>query len=106
MALEDPNVVDLVTRPGAEQIRLVIVDAGVTTDPDERYGAFLAKLRSYVKYVLSEDFSSAYPDVQTHGVTISVMCKAPPTDQMAAVEQVTPRGDPAKAIKVEFEMFS
>ena len=105
MPLEDPTQIDIALKTDTGGVNLVITDAGVTTDPEDRLERLLAKLSAYVGYVMSPDFQADHPGVAVRDVGITVMCRLPPTPQMAGITQVTPRGDAANAIAVEFSVF-
>jgi hypothetical protein len=48
MTLETTDVVDIVLKPEDGKITLVVVDAGTTPDPRERYELLLKKLGTHV----------------------------------------------------------
>jgi hypothetical protein len=105
MSLEDPDVVDIITTPAPGKLQLVICDAGVTTDPRERLNKLLAKLRSYVGYLLSNEFATEHPDLGPDDVSIGVVCSTPPTLEMLQWTHVRPRVDPPRLIAVHFSLF-
>lgn len=103
--IEDASTIDIVTEPSPGKVCLVITDAGITTDERERMECFVTKLRTYVGYVMSPQFQNKYPDITPKDVSISVVCRIPPTQQMAAVTQVAPHGDKENLIQVEFSII-
>ncbi len=106
MALEDPEVIDMIGRPEPGKIELVITDGGQTTDPAERIDALLAKLRTYVGYALSEEFADEHPDAGPDGVSIVVVCATPPTPEMLQVSHVKPHAQPGRLIPVRFLLYA
>ncbi len=105
MPLENPEVIDIILKPVQNKLKLVITDAGVTTDCEERMNLFVAKLRTYVAYITSEEFRAEYPSIRPNDVTICLVTRNPPTEQMSAITHVTPTGDKDNRIAVQFEMF-
>ncbi|MBI3889998.1 MAG: hypothetical protein HY303_00550 [Candidatus Wallbacteria bacterium] len=105
MTLQDSSTIDLIAeaedgRPNG--IDLIIVDAGTIADEADRYAAFIRKLKAYAAYVLSEDLARDYPRTKPRDVRIRLVYRLPPTSQMLEVTAVTPRGDPANRVVVEF----
>jgi hypothetical protein len=105
MPLEDPDVLDIVTRPEPNKLQLVISDAGITTDPGERLDKLIAKLKTYVGYILSEEFARKYPDVGPDDVSIAVVCATQPTPEMLEITHLSPRTQPDRMIAVQFQRF-
>lgn len=106
MTLEESYRIDIVTKTDEGKISLVITDAGLTTDPQERFAKLIAKLKAYVGYVMGKSFQDDHPGMSTQDVMIVVMCKTPPTEQMQEITQVTPSGDPHNSIPVVFQVFA
>ena len=65
MPLEDPNVIDMGVTPVPGELVLVITDAGITSDPEERLKKFKAKLETYVGYVSGECFADDHALLMT-----------------------------------------
>jgi len=105
MPLEDPDVIDIVGRQANGSPLLVITDSGITSHPDARLKALLAKLNAYVRYVDSDDFKREYPGCRPSDVLIRVMCATEPTDEMKRIEQVGLRGDPTTRIALTFDVM-
>ncbi|MBS3134580.1 hypothetical protein J4214_05095 [Candidatus Woesearchaeota archaeon] len=110
MTLEEPNKLDIIARSkDKKKIYLEIVDAGVTKDPEKRYGSLIQKLANYVGYTMSNEFKKDFPNNKPADVIIRVACASEPTDKMKQVVQVGPPGyltkDPKSGIKVEFVRF-
>lgn len=105
MPLEDTEHIDIITRSEDGKVMLVITDAGITTNPDERFNMLIEKLKTYVAYVMSEDFKKEYSGLTLNDINILIMCKIPPTEQMRQITKVTPKGEPEKAISVIFQVF-
>ena len=106
MPLENTDVVDIITTSQQGQTVLVITDAGVTTDPEERYALFMEKLKTYVAAIMSGELAKDLPASSSGDYQIRVMCVLPPTEEMLAVQAIKPRGENIDAILVEFEIFS
>src|SRR5262245_50677369 len=105
MSLEDPDTIDIITRPEPNRLELVITDAGITTDPGERMEKLLAKLRNYVGYILSPEFAEEYPELGPDDVSITVVSATPPNSEMLQISHVKPRTEPPRFIAVRFMQF-
>ncbi len=105
MPLENPNVIDMITKPKNGKLELVVTDAGVTTEPRERFEKLLSKLKTYVNWVLSDDFKKDYAGVKPRNVTITVLCANEPTPQMKQLSAIMPKGDRENAIKVNYSLL-
>jgi hypothetical protein len=105
MTLEEANTIDIITKPKNGKMMMVITDAGVTTDPQERLEKLIAKLRSYVGYIMSDNFKKEYPGVKPKNVTIKVICQNEPTEQMKQIDKVMPHGDRENMIPIKYELF-
>jgi hypothetical protein len=106
MPLEDPEVIDITTRPEPNKLELMITDAGVTTDPRERLNLLMAKLRAYVNYILSEEFAAEYPELGPEDVSIVLVSDTAPTSDMLQITHVKPRSHPGRRIPVHFRRFA
>lgn len=106
MALEDAERIDFITTSDDGKVNLVIMDGGVTADPEDRFAKLVAKLRTYLRYVRSEEFKEEFPGFCENDVRILVKCSVPPTDRMGGVTRVSPKGHPEAGIPVVFEVFS
>jgi hypothetical protein len=101
MSLENEHVVDIEIGPTAHAQRtLLIVDGDEHADEVERTQKFVAKLKAYVAYILSEAFAAAHPGVEPQDVLIGVVCHQEPNEQMRSVTEVGPRGRPGAKIRV------
>src|SRR6478672_6308531 len=106
MPLEDLTCIDLVLKPGEDgKVGLVITDAGITTDPEQRYELFLKKVQGYVSCILSGQFDSTDPGRKPSDFYILLTSVNPATPQMQLIKAVTPRGRPQDAIEVRFEVW-
>ncbi len=105
MPLEDSNCIDIIGNRDDGGLVLIITDAGITTDPPERRSLYQEKLKAYVNYVISEEFTQDYPEVPRDKVSILAVCKTPPDEQLAAITRVNPRGDASLSIPVSFQLF-
>ncbi len=105
MPLEETDRIDISTTTEDGKVQLVITDAGITTDPVKRLNLLIEKLKTYVSYVISEEFKIDHPGRIVKDVTILVMCRIPPTEQMEKITQVQPSGKPENAIPIVFQIF-
>lgn len=103
--LEESDKIDMAVATPDGKLMLVITDAGITADPDQRFALLLAKLGSYVGYVVSEDFSRSHPKHKPADVVIRIMCAQPPSTKMQGLTQVSPSGRKDLSIPVEFQVF-
>ncbi len=92
MPLEEVTTLDMVLREGEGELALVVTDAGVTTDPDQREQLFVAKIRNYMGFLLSDEFTKRFPDVRRDKVRFLVMTRLPPTPQMKEISTVQAGG--------------
>lgn len=106
MPLEDPNVIDMITRPAPGKLQLVITDSGVTPDPEERFARLVEKVETYLGFVLDEDFAAQFPGVGVGDVTFLVLSKHPATPQMEAFSRLINPENPDEAIEVRYEVFA
>lgn len=104
MPLESGNTIDLARKTADGDVVMTIVDAGVTTDPSQRFELLMRKLRVYVNYVLSDDFATDVPGVTPAQVSIEVVTSLPATPQMLQIDGVRPRSHPDLVIPVRFVM--
>lgn len=104
MPLEHSDRIDIVAQPAPGRIDLIIVDAGTTEDPDQRFQLLVAKLQTYIAYVASDQFRQAYPGVGPQHVTIKVFHppEYPPTERMSKIAKIRPHGDASAEVPVIF----
>ena len=106
MPMEDPNSIDMILKKGEDgRVILVIMDAGITTDPAQRLQCLTAKLKAYVSGIFNGSLEDNYPNHTAKDFKIRVVCVTRPTPEMAQIAHVTPSGDPANRMPVEFEEF-
>src|SRR5207248_1298886 len=74
-------------------------------EPGERLNALLAKLKTYVGYILSDEFAQDNPDIGPDDVSIGVVCANPPTAEMLQITHVKPRIQPPRSIPIQFLRF-
>jgi hypothetical protein len=106
MTLEKTDVVDIVLKPQDGRMTLIVVDAGTTPDPQERFALLVKKLGAYVGYATSPAFRQQYPDIPVNNVTVRVVCAIPPTEEMKQILNVGPGGDRINRMQVEFEEWT
>jgi hypothetical protein len=106
MPLEDPDVIDVITKPAPNKLELIITDAGLTPDPRERLEKLVAKLKSYINYILGGQFAEDHPLLGPEDVSIAVVCATPPTPEMLNITHVKPRTVQEWFIAVRFLQFA
>jgi len=102
MGLRDPSTIDMILSSPNGKPELVIVDMGTIKDPQERFRALVEKLRAYVTFVMSNQFKKHFPKAKPKDVTILVVCKTEPTEDMKRIFKVMPRGDKKNMISVKY----
>jgi hypothetical protein len=104
MPLEDPNVIDIILKPDEQgKVGLVITDAGLTTDPAQRFALFRQKVINYCTAVIEGEFKQDYPDLSTPDFYIKVISELPPTPEMLAMSVVGSKSRPEHRMEVYFE---
>jgi hypothetical protein len=103
--LEEYDKIDTLTKSDDRSIQLVIMDAGLTEEPDERYGHLINKLRTYVAYATSSQFREKFPDVSTGDVSILVMCRIPPTEKMENTTSIARADSQDEKISISYRHF-
>jgi hypothetical protein len=104
MPLEDPRVIDVVTRPAPDALALLITDSGQTEDPLLRLKLLRTKLEAYASYVATPHFEQQYPGVARDRVTIVVVSRFEATPEMKAISSVSlPSG--SISLPVKFDLF-
>ena len=106
MPLEEPGRIDIITKSENGGINLIITDAGITVEPQERFEKLRTKLANYVRYVGSEAFRTNHPGVSPETVSIQVISKNEPTEQMRQIEFVASDAAPAIRVPVSFQVLS
>lgn len=101
--LEETDKVDMVV-PRGDHLLLIITDAGITENAEERASLFKQKLLTYATYLDSPEFESDHPGMSRDRVSIKVMYRTPPPAEMQRVTSVTMRST-SLAVPVEFEHF-
>lgn len=103
--LEQPDVIDIVSTTPDGKVLLVITDAGLTADEGQRAAMYAEKLRAYVAYACSEELGRANPGKTLADVRIRIMSPTPPPGGLNGLSSVSPAGDLARAIPVEYVRF-
>jgi hypothetical protein len=103
--LEEPDKIDMAFALPDGKLMLVITDAGITSDAEQRLGYFVAKLRTYLGYILSDEFTAEHPKHKPTDVVIRVMCAQPPSAQMQGMTRITPAERKDLSIPIEFQHF-
>jgi hypothetical protein len=103
--LEEYDKIDTITQADDGTIQLVIMDAGLTEDPDERYGHLINKLRTYVAYSTSSKFRADYPDVTPDKISFLVMCRIPPTEKMKNTTTIARADNKDETFTISYRHF-
>jgi hypothetical protein len=103
--LEESDRIDMALKLPDGRVRLVITDAGVTTDAEQRANLLALKLGIYAKYVGDGEFRTNFPDKSPADCEIVVMSRLPATEQMQQMSNVALVNRPEAKIPVRFETF-
>ncbi|MCA9487203.1 hypothetical protein H6501_02510 [Candidatus Woesearchaeota archaeon] len=107
MTLEHTSKIDVISESEDGQILIFkILDSGSITDPSERYKLFTHKLKTYVDYIISENFQIMHSGFDISSCSIQVICMSPPTPEMLEIHKVCPKGQREKIIPITFETIS
>jgi hypothetical protein len=107
MPLESPDSIDIITWDDNEGTTLVLTDAGVTTDPEERNALFAQKIRTYAQAIFSGILVEDNPEFSPEKCQIRVICSTQPTPEMLKFSAIRPRdAREEKPIPVEFELMT
>lgn len=102
MPLEDTTTIDSILPPDADgKVCLIIIDAGVTTDPAVRLQFLSEKIQTYAHEIWNGGFIHDYPDKQAGDFIIKVVCQRPPTP---AMQEIISIGEIGHQIPVVFEV--
>ncbi len=55
--LEDTDRIDMIARTPRGDLELIITDCGITTNNRARFDLLVSKLRTYVGYIVSDEFT-------------------------------------------------
>jgi hypothetical protein len=106
MSLEDEDAVDGWVRSPDGKPELIIVDDHIWNDDEERWSRLLDKLRSYIGFILGDEFAAQFPGTEACDVTIRVVCTQPPTQRMQQFTSFAPVGDETNRIKLSYSLAS
>lgn len=81
--LDDPKVIDLITRGPDGEFALIINHDRPWTDSDEEVACLLEKINNYAAFALDEGLVSAYPESASRSKRIQVDCVTEPTPKIA-----------------------
>ena len=102
MSLTNINTIDIVTvLPGESRVTLVVDDNDEIQDAMKREKAFLKKLETYMKFVVSGQFARLYPDHTHREICIKVVCLHPPTDGMKKTRGIRDHVHPETFLPIE-----
>jgi ankyrin repeat protein len=102
---EGPDKIDIIATGKDGALELVIVDAGLITDPAKRLETLHNRLAACIQYVDSDGFREKQNSGRHNRCRIKVVSPVPPTDEMQKVSMVMPKGKPAGGIPVVFEQL-
>jgi len=103
--LEECDKIDATAITKDGKLELVVMDAGLTEDPEERYQHLIEKLKVYLFYLTKGDFKKDHPDRTATDTQIRVMCKLPPTDKMSQMSAVRNPDNPSEVVVIVFQHF-
>ena len=107
MPLEDTDVIDIVLNPNADgKVELVIMDAGVTTDPRRRTKLFQDKVRGYFVAVVNGHFTERFPHLKTPDFCVKAVCAHAPTPEMYEFHTLHSKSRPEHHMEVRFVQFN
>lgn len=103
--LEETDRIDMIAKGHEGQPVLVITDAGITTDPEERKACLIAKLHAYASALGSPEFQQQFPEYKQS--TIRVACANPPDEGIRGMSRITvrPQAQEPFDIPLEFEVI-
>ncbi len=101
--IEDHTTIDMITRSKDGRIELVIVDAGETTDPEQRFRHLTEKLKAYAYYIVGGGFKKDFPDKGHHDVAVRVICRIPPTERMSRLIHLSDPSQPKQDIDIFYQ---
>jgi hypothetical protein len=104
MPIENPNTIDIITRPAPDALNLLITDSGQTSEPEARLALFKTKLARYAAYVAAPKFEHEYPGVLRERVTIILVSRFEATPEMKAITSV-PLPIGATVLRVVFDVY-
>jgi len=83
--IEDPGVIDLITRAPDGAVALIISHDRPWTDSDDEVDLLVEKINNYAAYALDEGLVSTYPESANRPKRIQVDCLSDPTPKIADV---------------------
>jgi hypothetical protein len=102
MSLSKSTVIDLVTiLPRSSRVTLVIDDSDTMPDAVARENALMAKLDTYLKFVVSGQFARLYPDYLDRDLCIILVCVEAPTDRMRSIKGIRDHAHPETFLPIE-----
>ncbi len=109
MSLQDKHNIDLITRSldgKRNGIELYIIDTGDISDETQRLSLLVEKLTCYLNYIVSQQFSSQYPNTKPNDVLFRVLCTTSPTEDMQNIDTIYPEGKRKDSVQVIVEDIS
>lgn len=86
MPLEDSDIIDMITARNSEgKYGLIITDAGITTDPEERQRLFEQKLLAYRHAIVNNLLADSCQDASPADFYIQVLCQNRPSKPMRSI---------------------
>ena len=103
--LEEHDKIDAITQSDDGTIQFVIMDGGVTEDPDERYGHLMNKLGTYVAFATSAKFQEEHPGITPEKISFLVMCRVPPTEKMENTITIARADNQDENFQIRYQHF-
>ncbi len=103
MTLDQVGNVDIVVKTPGGGGELLIIDAGVSGDEEQRYYLLTQKLITYANYVASGQYEAELSGVPVSNLTIRVVGRTPPNQSMQIVNSIATRDEPVIRIPVVLE---
>ncbi len=102
MALEHPSPIDAIGKDRAGNPVGVIIDAGVTTNDEQRLALLEQKLQACVEFLASDRFLALCPGTNPCELQIVVLSKHRPSHAMKQIRTVALGGGQPESVSVSF----
>ncbi len=103
--IEDYNTIDAIATEEDGTICLVIMDAGLTENDEERFSYFTEKLKAYLSYLLCGGFKEDYSEKSLSDVKILVRCRLPPSEDMENIQAIANPDNHSEYVNIEYDYF-
>lgn len=106
MALEEIDVIDMITKRGADgRYGLIVSDEGVTEQPEMRLALLHRKLLTYRDAIAGGQLAETCPGAEPGDFFVQVVCEQPPTPEMQNITHLVTKAEPPIEIPVVFTAF-